>query len=71
MTPAIFGWEGSSRVDVDGRMRRVDRCGKLSSRQGPEFPQAGHGFASGSVKIEPDPDPPDEPLGPLRGPGER
>ena len=49
----------------------MDRCGKLSSWQGPEFPQAGHGFAPGSVKIEPDPDPPDEALGPLRGPGER
>lgn len=49
----------------------MDRCGKLSSSQGPEFAQAGHGFAPGSIKIEPDPDPPDKPLGPLRDPGER
>jgi hypothetical protein len=33
--------------------------------------QAGHGVASGSVNIWSDPDPPDEPPGPLRGPGER
>jgi len=46
------------------------RRGKLSCGQGPAFPQADHGFATGSLLAEADPDPADETLGPLRGPGE-
>ena len=34
------------------------------------MPQAGQGFAPGGVHVKSHPDPPDEPLGPLRGPGE-
>jgi uncharacterized protein with ParB-like and HNH nuclease domain len=33
------------------KFKAHDRCGKLSCWQGPEFPQAGQGFAPGSVKI--------------------
>ncbi|MEO7101197.1 MAG: hypothetical protein ABI162_17730, partial [Luteolibacter sp.] len=47
----------------DGTMR--DRCGKLSSGQGPEFAQAGHGFAPGDPLIESHAHPPDESLGSL------
>ena len=40
------GWHMVT-VTYDG----ADRCGKLSRWQGPDFPQAGHGFAPGDIKI--------------------
>ena len=51
-------------------LRQRDRCGKLLCWQGPDFPQAGHGFAPGNLFVKADPDSADETLGSPGGPFE-